>query len=397
MAAKDSMATQRCELSREEFDEFLSSYPIPTGFDVILPSSSQTILDALPGYIEMSFKDFIFTKDDEDLTFIPKDSPPTFNVGSPSASINKEPVVEPVFEPMNEHAEVTANSGESPKGGMFVVHSGSVTAQIKERKCKIRGGSSKPPMKRKLGTDLSSSRAVRAKTFVSKDFSPALSISDEDEGFLDNHLDVNLLDLYDRCYARQAVVGNAVNRRSRKLLKVIEKLRCEADVMRAKESQKWAGYQENLSALESVVASLEADKARLKAAEASLQQEVEKLIGKLVSSAITLGKCKAFEQVVSMKELFDLAKVRGYCSLYKEKHEQASNDLTTDSFAWLNEFTADASAPLEILLSKKPPKLKRPAQSKTHAPAPSSQKATSSSAPHVKSLSPPTDTMKPTP
>ncbi|GKG54433.1 hypothetical protein Tco_0560088, partial [Tanacetum coccineum] len=51
----------------------------------------------------------------------------------------------------------------------------------------------------------------------------------------DNHPDVDLLNLPDRCYARQAIVDNAVNRRSRELLKVIEKLSGEADVMRSRE------------------------------------------------------------------------------------------------------------------------------------------------------------------
>ncbi|GKD58319.1 hypothetical protein Tco_1295828, partial [Tanacetum coccineum] len=55
------------------------------------------------------------------------------------------------------------------------------------------------------------------------------------KGFLDNHLDVDLLDLYDHCYVRQAVMDNAVNRRSYELLEVIEKLRGEEDVMRARE------------------------------------------------------------------------------------------------------------------------------------------------------------------
>ncbi|GKF96738.1 hypothetical protein Tco_0292559, partial [Tanacetum coccineum] len=55
------------------------------------------------------------------------------------------------------------------------------------------------------------------------------------KGFLDNHPDVDLLDLYDRCYARQAVVDNAMNRRSCKLLKVIKKLRGKVDIMRARE------------------------------------------------------------------------------------------------------------------------------------------------------------------
>ncbi|GKF98384.1 hypothetical protein Tco_0297167, partial [Tanacetum coccineum] len=42
---------------------------------------------------------------------------------------------------------------------------------------------------------------------------------------LDNHIEVDLSDLYDRYYARQAVVDNTVNRRSRELFQVIKKLR----------------------------------------------------------------------------------------------------------------------------------------------------------------------------
>ncbi|GKE64136.1 hypothetical protein Tco_1518297, partial [Tanacetum coccineum] len=207
----------------------------------------------------------------------------------------------------------------------------------------------------KLASGSSTSRTVRAKASAMKDDTPMLSIFDDDEGledclelkdatachlkisaitpptwkgFLDNHPDVDLLDLHDRCYARQAVVDNAVNRRSRELLKVIEKLRGKADVMRARElareeeceglrakyeavmtdfdknpdvlllrekmsslaieakehkgnldrlmleSQKWSGYQVSLLSLESKVASLEAEKANLEANEASLRQEI---------------------------------------------------------------------------------------------------------------------------
>nr|GEU61671.1 hypothetical protein [Tanacetum cinerariifolium] len=49
---------------------------------------------------------------------------------------------------------------------------------------------------------------------------------------MDNHMDVELLDLHDRYYARQAVVDNAVNRTSCELLQVIEKLRGKFDVMK---------------------------------------------------------------------------------------------------------------------------------------------------------------------
>ncbi|GKG59457.1 hypothetical protein Tco_0605108, partial [Tanacetum coccineum] len=45
---------------------------------------------------------------------------------------------------------------------------------------------------------------------------------------LDNHLYVELLDLHDCCYARQAVVDNVVNMRSRELLHVIKKTRGSA-------------------------------------------------------------------------------------------------------------------------------------------------------------------------
>ncbi|GJV13150.1 hypothetical protein Tco_1354691 [Tanacetum coccineum] len=51
MAVKNTLAIQRCELSRKELDEFLSFYPIPSEYRVILPTSTQTILDAPPGYI----------------------------------------------------------------------------------------------------------------------------------------------------------------------------------------------------------------------------------------------------------------------------------------------------------------------------------------------------------
>ncbi|GKE92928.1 hypothetical protein Tco_1574023, partial [Tanacetum coccineum] len=155
---------------------------------------------------------------------------------------------------------------------------GGKAARIKDRKYKTRGGSSKPPMKHKLVQGSSSTRATRAKSASLKDNSLFLTISDDDEGlldvlelqdanachlkfsaitpptwkgYLDNQLDLELLDLHDRCYARQAVADNAVNQRARELLKV------------------------SLSTLESKVASLEAEKVRLEASEVSLSKELE--------------------------------------------------------------------------------------------------------------------------
>ncbi|GKG10165.1 hypothetical protein Tco_0338911, partial [Tanacetum coccineum] len=87
-----------------------------------------------------------------------------------------------VEEPEVQPAEVTADSGKSLKAGVFVVHPGSVAACVKERKCKIKGGSLRPPVKRKLASGSSSSHVVRAKTSASKDDAPFLSISNDDEG-----------------------------------------------------------------------------------------------------------------------------------------------------------------------------------------------------------------------
>ncbi|GKE04790.1 hypothetical protein Tco_1396808, partial [Tanacetum coccineum] len=258
MSAKDTIVVQRNGLSSKEFNEFLSSYPIPSEYDVILLTSTQTLFDAPPGYVGlytysfslanlrlpltdffceldsksfkdklplnieenpyfyrlgryptsvrviddpilflaglkpswefgqqrpaiiMAFRNFIYTEDDDDLAFLPKEPSLGFGIGSPSASVNTEPPKD-VEEPEIQPAEVTADSGESPKAGVFVVHPGSVAARIKERKCKTRGGSPRPSVKRKLASGSSSSRAMRAKNSASKDDAPFLPISNDDE------------------------------------------------------------------------------------------------------------------------------------------------------------------------------------------------------------------------
>ncbi|GJT59609.1 hypothetical protein Tco_1003142 [Tanacetum coccineum] len=239
-------------------------------------------------------------------------------------------------------------------------------------------------------------------------------------------MDVELLDLHDRCYARQAVVDNAVNRSSCELLQVIKKLRGEFDVMKDKkrareeecrelrakceavmiefeknptivafwekistlyteviehkvgldimmlESQKWAGYQPSLSTLKSkdrreVVSKV----VPYVAMELVHSDDMGSLVSRLVSSAILYGRCRAYEQVADMKEPFDLSKVKGYRSSYKKDHTQASNDLATATFPWLDEFVADPPAPIEALLSKKPPSLQSPSPSRTQVPLPS--------------------------
>ncbi|GKF55925.1 hypothetical protein Tco_0166265, partial [Tanacetum coccineum] len=104
---------------------------------------------------EMAFRNFIYTEDHEDLLFLPKEPSLGFGI---------------------------VDSGENPKPELFVVHPGSVAAWIKDRKCKTRGWSSRPLVKRKLAYGSSTSHATRAKTSSSKDDAPFLTVSDNDEG-----------------------------------------------------------------------------------------------------------------------------------------------------------------------------------------------------------------------
>ncbi|GJW60951.1 reverse transcriptase domain-containing protein [Tanacetum coccineum] len=202
-----------------------------------------------------------------------------------------------------------------------------VAARIRERKYRTRGGSSKHHVKSKLVQRASTSRSTRAKAAASKDDSSFLTISDDDEGLPDClesenanafHLKV-LLNLYNRCYARQAVVDNAVNRRSRELLKVIDQIRAECDVLKDREkardqeckelkakceaamsyfdknpdvnSQKWAGYQVSLLTLESKNAKLDRAEVVIKvvpyvAMELVNSDYMGRLVAKLVSSLL---------------------------------------------------------------------------------------------------------------
>ncbi|GKE69089.1 hypothetical protein Tco_1527161 [Tanacetum coccineum] len=83
--------------------------------------------------------------------------------------------------------------------------------------------------------------------------------------------------------------------------------------------------------------------------------------------------------------------VKGYRSSYKKDHTQASKDLATATFPWLDEFMAVPSAPIKALLLKKPLTIQRPALSRTQVPLVSSQRATSSAVPASNPMSPPAD------
>nr|GEV83654.1 hypothetical protein [Tanacetum cinerariifolium] len=294
--------------------------------------------------------------------FSPNEPSYGFGTCSPSVLVNIEPL-RADEEPVLQLDKVTAFSGWSPKPEFFIVHTESVAARIKNRKCKTRGGSSRPPVKRKLTSRSSNSRATRTKTSTSKDDVLFLTVSDDDEGLskvhelndatachlkisaitpsswknhLDNHMDVE---------------------RSQKLLEVIEKLRGEYHLRRH-------GWRLSKYPSEKEVDDVKRDRMEdvskvvpYAAIELIHSDDLGSLVGKLVSFAIFYGRCQAFEQVAGMKEPFDLSKVKGYRPSYKKKHNQAGNDLATATFPWLSEFVADPSAPIEVLLSKKPPTL----------------------------------------
>ncbi|GJZ31938.1 hypothetical protein Tco_0576985 [Tanacetum coccineum] len=356
-----------------------STYPELLSKDNRYPTSVRVFPDLILFMAEMSFRNFMYAENDDDLSFLPKEPSVDFGTGSPSVSINTEP---PVVE----------ECGCKDKGKELQNQRG-----LFEASYQVQAG-------------LSTSRYTRAKAAALKDDSAFLTISDDDKGILDcfelenasachlkvsaitpptwknhldNQLDVELLDLHNQCYARQVVVDNAVNRRPRELLKVIDPIRAECDLLKDRNPAVNVLYEE-IASLSGEVTSLEAEKVKLEVVKASFRQEphnakldraeviskvvpyvamelmnsddMDRLVAKLVSASILYGRCHAFEEVAKMKDPFDITKVK--------------------------EVVADPHASTEALLSKKPCVLQHPAPTKTHVPASSapSQKATPSPA-----------------
>nr|GEY16814.1 hypothetical protein [Tanacetum cinerariifolium] len=310
---------------------------------------------------------FIYTKDDEDLSFLPNEPSSGFGTGFLYVSIkieplkaNEEPVIQPVV--------VTAYSRESLKPELFVVNPKSVAARMKDKKCKTREGSSRPPVKRKLAPGSSSSRATRAKTSSSKENAPFLIVSDDDEGLPDEECEGL------RVKYEAAMTEFEKNPSMVALHEKISSLSIEVKEHNLNlnkmilESQKWAVE----VSLRKEVGELKQDRREVVskvvpnvAIELDHSDEMGSLVGRLVSFAILYGRYRAYEQVADMKEPFDFSKVKGYRSSYKKDHTQANKDFATATFPWLDKFVADPSTPIEVLLSKKPPSLQRPVPSKT--------------------------------
>ncbi|GJX02515.1 hypothetical protein Tco_0186428 [Tanacetum coccineum] len=144
--------------------------------------------------LKMAFRNFIYTEDDEDLSFLPKELSPGFGIGSSSVSVNMEPlkadeklVIQPI--------EVTADSRESPKLELFD----------------------------------SFTQEVTCSTSSSKDDIPYLTVSDDDEGL------PNVLELKDATAFHLKISAITPHNLSYELLQVIVKLRGEFDVMKDRE------------------------------------------------------------------------------------------------------------------------------------------------------------------
>nr|GEU60636.1 reverse transcriptase domain-containing protein [Tanacetum cinerariifolium] len=203
----------------------------------------------------------------------------------------------------------------------YLIHLMSVAVRIRERKCGTRGGSSKPPVKRKLVQGAFTLISTRVKTVALKDDPLFLTISNDYKdnanachlkvfavtppawkNHLDNQLDVELLELHDqaergmlkdmekvrdqeceelKAKCKAAMVDfdknpaiNVLHEKIASLFREAKKHRANLDRMLL-ESQKWVGYQVSLSTLNSKVASLEAKKFKLEVVEASLHQELK--------------------------------------------------------------------------------------------------------------------------
>ncbi|GJQ91864.1 hypothetical protein Tco_0003003 [Tanacetum coccineum] len=131
------------------------------------------------GRKEMVFRNFMYPKTDDDLSFLPKEPSLEFGTGSLSVSINTEPPVAKT-EPTAQLVENIADLEDSLHPEHLMIHPGSVEARIRERKFRTRGGSLKRPVKHKLVQGASTSRSTHAMAATSRS-----TILDDGEGLPD--------------------------------------------------------------------------------------------------------------------------------------------------------------------------------------------------------------------
>ena len=105
--------------------------------------------------------------------------------------------------------------------------------------------------------------------------------------------------------------------------------------------------------------------------------EVGKMIGDVVNAAIYHGKCTTLEEVAATGKPVELSEVAYYRATHKAEYDHASNLLAAAEYPFLVDATKDPMASTEMLLSKKPRRVKPMSVSRKDIPVkPASMKAT---------------------
>nr|GEX52801.1 hypothetical protein [Tanacetum cinerariifolium] len=282
------------------------------------------------GTLEMAFRNFMYAQDDEDLSILLRYPSPSFGDGSPSTLINNEPSLleaEPLDATnLKQLVENTVDSGGSPAHERMLVLG---TSSISRRMMDIKTGgvilTIRPVSCRRL-TD-----QMKGECHMLKERKKAR--------------DKECKELKAKCEAAMANFDNNPT----------------VNVLR----QKIKSLSRELWTLESKVVTLEAEKGRLEAVEATLCQEINvvkcdrvevvtKVVPYVAIKLVHNDEVVPFEEVADMKAPFDLAKVNGYRPSYKKAYTKARNGLATATFPFLSDVLADYFASVEAVLSKKP-------------------------------------------
>nr|GEZ06210.1 hypothetical protein [Tanacetum cinerariifolium] len=270
----------------------------------------------------MDFRNFMFVEDDEEMSFLQHELSHSFGGGSPSASINDEPLlleVEPL-DSANQYqlventpdsrrlARHPANVQSFPDPIMFLVVLKTSWEHIPHYPTIFVG--------RKDDEEMSFLQHELSPSFGGG--SPSASINDEplllevepldsanQYQLVENTPDSRVLQFV-RIWQLQAVVDNAVNRRARELLKMVDnmkgecevrekardkgceglKAKCKAamadfdknpvvNVLRQKTKSILVGVKEHKSCMDRMFAALEDEKSRLEAVKAQLRKKVK--------------------------------------------------------------------------------------------------------------------------
>ncbi|GJV48335.1 hypothetical protein Tco_1438547 [Tanacetum coccineum] len=127
-----------------------------------------------------------------------------------------------------------------------------------------------------------------------------------------------LCDIHDKAYMRQVVLDNVMNRRTH-----LDKNHLVLDLL------------VEIKSLQREVDKLHGEYSRL----------MGLLVARLVKMDLVHGRCTTFEEVVALKEPFELENMHGYFPFPKNEFDQAGDNATTASYPFLVEAIADPYAP----------------------------------------------------